>query len=138
MIWIFRSILDLKLPDFELKYQHECTLTAVSPKNGRKIQIIACETSKMHLLQMFLFWTLSFDYSPFLSQLTKEKVLHFFRKPWMLAVETNYKPESKYVTGGSKWVLVNSLVISKPIDLGKSYVQKKAMNSGKWKQFWNW
>ena len=39
-------------------------------KNGGNIQIIAGETSKMHLLQIFLFWTFNFDDSPFLSQLT--------------------------------------------------------------------
>ena len=39
-------------------------------KNGRKIQTIAYETSKMHLLQTLLFWTSKFDDSPFLSQLT--------------------------------------------------------------------
>ena len=31
------------------------------------------------------------------------------------------------------------LPISKPVDLEKNYVpQKNAVNSGKWKQFWNW
>ena len=29
--------------------------------------------------------------------------------------------------------------ISKPVDLGESYIhQKKALNSGNWKQYWNW
>ena len=75
--------------------------------------------------------------------------MHFFRKPWILAVENNYETESKYVMKGSRQVLVNlwdfvffteiwSLVISKPFDLEKSYIPlKKAVNSGKWNQFWN-
>ena len=45
--------------------------------------------------------------SPFLSQSTQEKVMHFFRKPWILAIGSNYETKSKYVMGGSKWVLVN-------------------------------
>ena len=42
-----------------------------------------------------------------LIQLIQEKVVHFFRKPWILAVESNYEKESKYVMGGSRQVLVN-------------------------------
>ena len=55
---------------FLAKKQRGSALTAESSKNGGKIQIIARETSKMHLLQIFLFWTFNFDDSPFLSQLT--------------------------------------------------------------------
>ena len=61
-------------------------------KNGGKIQIIVCETSKMYLFQNFF--------------------LDF--KLWRLA-------------------------ISKPVDLGKSYVhQKKALYYSKWMKFWDW
>merc|ERR1712079_651596 len=40
--------------------------------------------------------------SPFLSQSTQEKVMHFFRKPRILAIGRNYETKSKYVMGGSK------------------------------------
>ena len=39
-------------------------------QNWQKNQIVTCETCKMHLLQTFVFSTLNFDDSPFLSQLT--------------------------------------------------------------------
>ena len=39
-------------------------------KIGKKNQIITCPTTKMHLLQTFLFWTSNFDESLFLRQLT--------------------------------------------------------------------
>ena len=41
----------------------------------------------MHLLQTFLFWTSNFDDSPFLSQLTKERVMYLKRK---LCIVKNY------------------------------------------------
>ena len=43
-----------------------------------------------------------FNDSPFLSQSTQEKVMHFFRKPRILAIGSNYETKSKYVMGGSK------------------------------------
>ena len=43
-------------------------------------------TSKMHLLQTFLFWTLNFDDFLFLSQLTQERVVYLKRK---LCIDTN-------------------------------------------------
>ena len=66
-------------------------LTAASPKNGRNTQMIACETSKMDPLQTFLFWTLNFDNSPFLSQLTKEKVTYLKRKLSIVANECSFE-----------------------------------------------
>ena len=58
------------------------------------------------LSPLHIYWTI-FNVSLFLSQLTQEKVMHFFRKPWILAIGSNYETKSKYVMGGSKWVLVN-------------------------------
>ena len=55
MVRIFQVFLDLQWLDFQLEHQHGCALTAASQKNGRKIQIIACETGKLYLLQTFLF-----------------------------------------------------------------------------------
>ena len=57
---------------------------------------------------LHIYWTI-FNVSPFLSQLTQEKVMHFFRKPWILAVECNYETESKYIMCGSRRVLANLL-----------------------------
>ena len=54
---------------------------------------------------LHIYWT-AFKDSPFLSQLTQEKVMHFFRKPWILADESNYETKMKYVMGGSRRVLV--------------------------------
>ena len=76
----FLLILDLQLLDFQLKHQHGCALTAASPKNGGKIQIISHETSKMHLLQASLFWTWNFDESPILGLLTQEEVIYLKKK----------------------------------------------------------
>ena len=70
--------------------QCACALTASSPKNGREIQIIACETSKMHLLQTYLLWTLNFDDSPFLSQQTWERVIYLKRKLCIVANECSF------------------------------------------------
>ena len=80
-------ILDFQLLGFQLKQQRGCALTAASSKNGGKIQIIARETSKMHLLQIFLFWTFNFDDSPFLSQLTQERGIYLKRKLCIVANE---------------------------------------------------
>ena len=74
-----------------MKYQLGFTLTAERPKNGGKIQIIACEISKMHLLQTFLFWTSNFDDPPFLSQLTKERVMYLKRKLCIVANEISFE-----------------------------------------------
>ena len=80
-------ILNLQLLDFHLKHQNGCILTAASPKNGRKIQIIACETSKLYLLQTFLFWTSFYDNSLFLSPLTKKRVIYLKRKLCLIVNE---------------------------------------------------
>jgi len=53
---VFLPILDLKLLDFQLKHHCGCALTAASTKLAKN-QVITCEASTMHLLQIFLFWT---------------------------------------------------------------------------------
>ena len=70
---------------------HSQILTAASSKNGRKIQIIARETSKIHLHQIFLFWTFNFDDSPFLSQLTQERGIYLKRKLCIVANECSFE-----------------------------------------------
>ena len=47
----------------------------------------------MNLLQTFLFWTLNFDGSPFLSQLTKERVIYCKRKLCIVANECSFEIE---------------------------------------------
>ena len=45
----------------------------------------------MHLLQTFLFWTLNFDNSPFLSQLTMERGIYLKRKLCTIANECRFE-----------------------------------------------
>ena len=67
-------------------------MTGESPKNGEKIQIITCETSKMYLLQTSFFWTSHFDNSPFLSQLTyKQRVIYPKRKLCIVGNECSFE-----------------------------------------------
>ena len=88
---LFLLILDLQLLDFQMKHQHGCALTAASPKNGGKFQIISHETSKMYLLQTSLYWTWNFDESPILVLLTQEEVIYLKRKLCVVANECSFE-----------------------------------------------
>ena len=87
----FLPILDLQLLHFQLKHQLGCALTAESPKNGGKIQIISREINKMHPLKTLLFWTSNFDNSQFLSQLTQERVVNLKSKLCRVANKLSFE-----------------------------------------------
>ena len=60
-------------------------------QNWLQNQIVACETSKKHLFQTFLFWTSNFEDSPFLSQFTQKRVLYLKRKLCVVANECSFE-----------------------------------------------
>ena len=90
----------------------------------------------------------NFDDSPFISQLTQEKVKHLFRKPWIVAVESSNENGSKSVMVGSRQVFVNvvyfhfslnfdNLLFLSQMTQKKTYAPlSKDLNSEFWKQQW--
>ena len=90
---------------------------ATPPEQNRLSTILAPKFFTYHAISLIryrvlhIYWAV-FNDPPFLSQLTQEKVMHIFRKPWILAIESNYETENKYVMGGSRRVLVNLLEFS--------------------------
>ena len=69
---LLHSVLKSKLRQLEEKYNFE---------------ILSFYTSYRVL---HIYWP-GLNDSPFLNQLTQEIVMHFFRKPWILAVKNNYE-----------------------------------------------
>ena len=58
-----------------------------------------------------LFSSLNFDDSLFLSQLTQERVIYLFRKPWIVVHETSFEIGGKPIMEGSRGVLVKLLLL---------------------------
>ena len=76
---------------------------AVSPKTEEEIQIIACETNRVHLFQkMFL----DFHNSLLLCQLIQEKVIFLKRKPYTMLFDRSFETGRISVMKGSRRVLV--------------------------------
>ena len=58
-----------------------------------------------------LFSSFNFEDSLFLSQLTQERVIYLFRKPWIVVHETSFEIGGKPVMEGSRRVLVKLLLL---------------------------